>query len=463
MPLVVGVSFRKVGKVYYFDPGEIELHEGDFVVAETARGIEFGEVVLEPREVSEEELVAPLKKVVRIATGQDLDREASNRDRERSAFEICERKITEHGLGMKLLEAECAFDGSQIIFSFSAEGRIDFRELVKDVAGALKTKVQLHQIGVRDEAKLVGGYGGCGRPLCCATFLSNFEPISMKMAKDQSLFLNPAKFSGCCGKLMCCLRYEHEHYKDSQRRLPAVGAILQLENGKARVVDVNVINNMLTLETEDEVQIHIKANQLKLEGICRKHGIACNMAEKNCQALVSDPSMLPDDIDDEDDELDMDIDPSLLDEAPRPPARDNRGQRPPQSRDRSQRPAGQGQNRQSQQGRPARPGRPEKSDKPDRQENDDRARRETDTDDSPIKGVVFRDLVSQQRPQPPTSRSQSGPGSEPKNGGNGSRGNGGGNGSENRGDSKPNQGDRGRRNRNFRNRGRSNKNPGSNS
>ena len=263
MPLVVGVTFRRVGKVYYFDPGQLTLHEGNFVVAETARGVEFGEIVLEPREVPDDELVAPLKRVVRVATGDDLEREASNRERERNAFETCERKIAEHGLAMKLLEAECAFDGSQITFSFSAEGRIDFRELVKDVAGALKTKVQLHQIGVRDEAKLVGGYGGCGRPLCCATFLSNFEPISMKMAKDQSLFLNPAKFSGCCGKLMCCLRYEHEHYKESHKRLPAVGAILEIEQGRVRVIDVNVISNMLTLETEAEVQIHVKAGQLQ--------------------------------------------------------------------------------------------------------------------------------------------------------------------------------------------------------
>ncbi|MCL5104449.1 MAG: stage 0 sporulation family protein [Armatimonadetes bacterium] len=309
MPLVVGVTFRRVGKVYYFDPGEIELHEGDFVIAETARGVEFGEVVLEPRGVPDEELVAPLKRVLRLANGGDLEREAANRDKEKHAYEVCERKIVEHGLAMKLLEAECAFDGSQITFSFSAEGRIDFRELVKDVAGALKTKVQLHQIGVRDEAKLIGGYGGCGRPLCCATFLSNFEPISMKMAKDQSLFLNPAKFSGCCGKLMCCLRYEHEHYKDSQRRLPAVGAIVQLEQGRARVIDVNVINNMLTLETEEEVQIHVPASQLKLEGICRRHGIACNMTEKNCQALLADPDAVPFDEDDNGDE-------EIVDEAP---------------------------------------------------------------------------------------------------------------------------------------------------
>ncbi len=287
MPLVVGVSFRRVGKVYYFDPGELELREGSSVIAETARGMEFAEVVLEPREVSEEELVAPLKKIVRVATGDDLECEGINRDREKRAFEICESRIARHGLPMKLLAAEYAFDGSQVTFSFSADGRVDFRELVKDVAGALKTKVQLHQIGVRDEAKLIGGFGTCGRSLCCATFLSNFDPISMKMAKDQSLFLNPAKFSGVCGKLMCCLRFEHEFYKEAQKRLPAVGAILPLDTGRGKVVDVNAISNVITVQTEDGVQLHVHASSLSLKGLCRRHGIACNMNESNCEQLVA--------------------------------------------------------------------------------------------------------------------------------------------------------------------------------
>ena len=285
MPLVVGVSFRRVGKVYYFDPGELRLQEGDFVIAETARGVEIGEVVIEPREVPDEELVAPLKRVSRVATVEDTDREASNRGREKRAFEVCERKVAEHGLPMKLLDAECAFDGSQITFSFSAEGRIDFRELVKDVAGALKTKVQLHQIGVRDEAKLVGGYGSCGRSLCCATFLSNFEPISMRMAKDQSLFLNPAKFSGVCGKLMCCLNYEHDFYKEAKDSLPAVGAMVQTDRGVGKVVDMNIITGALTIELEDGVTVHVPAKNLNLKGTCRRHGVGCNMQEPNCKAL----------------------------------------------------------------------------------------------------------------------------------------------------------------------------------
>ena len=286
MPLVVGVSFRRVGKVYYFDPGDIQLREGDFVIAETARGVEFGEVVLDPREVPDSELVAPLKRVVRLATGDDLGREAANREREAHAYEVCDRKISEHDLPMKLLEAEYAFDGSQVTFSFSADGRIDFRELVKDVAGILKTKVQLHQIGVRDEAKLIGGYGTCGRPLCCATFLSNFDPISMKMAKDQSLFLNPAKFSGVCGKLMCCLRYEHEFYKDAQKAVPSIGAILQLEEGgRARVIDVNVVSGVVTVQTEEDVQLHIPVSKLQMHGLCRRHGIGCTMSESHCEAI----------------------------------------------------------------------------------------------------------------------------------------------------------------------------------
>ena len=310
MPLVAGVSFRRVGKVYYFDPGELPLREGDFVIAETARGVEFGEVVLEPKNVTEAELVAPLKKIVRLATGDDLEREAANREREAHAYEVCERKIAAHNLPMKLLEAECAFDGSQVTFSFSADGRIDFRDLVKDVAAALKTKVQLHQIGVRDEAKLIGGYGTCGRPYCCATFLNTFAPISMKMAKDQSLFLNPAKFSGVCGKLMCCLRYEHEFYKESQKCLPSVGAILQLEQGRVKVIDVNLISGMITVQTEEDAQLHIPADSIPLNGLCRRHGIGCAMSEPHCEPIRTGAQEV---VADEVDEADADVEPDVVD------------------------------------------------------------------------------------------------------------------------------------------------------
>jgi cell fate regulator YaaT (PSP1 superfamily) len=286
MPLVVGVSFRRVGKVYYFDPGELSLREGDFVIAETARGVEFGEIMIAPREVPENELVAPLKMVIRVATGDDLHRAAANRENERYAYEVCAHKIVEHGLAMKLLDSECSFDGTQITFSFSAEGRIDFRELVKDLAGTLKSKVQLHQIGVRDEAKLIGGYGTCGRELCCKSFLTAFEPISMKMAKDQSLFLNPAKFSGVCGKLMCCLRYEHDFYKDAKERMPAVGAIVSTERGPGKVVDVNVVSGMLTVETEAAATLIIPIGELNLAGCCRRHGVGCPMQGQGCKPLT---------------------------------------------------------------------------------------------------------------------------------------------------------------------------------
>ena len=285
MPLVVGVSFRRVGKVYYFDPGDLKLREGDFVIAETAHGIEFGEVMIEPRDVPEEELIAPLKRILRYATGDDLEREAINRDKERQAMETCERKIAEHGLPMKLIDAEYTFDGSQATFSFTAESRVDFRELVRDLASTLKTKVQLHQVGVRDQAKLIGGFGPCGRSLCCAAFLNAFDPVSMKMAKDQSLFLNPDKFSGVCGKLMCCLRYEHEFYKDAKDHLPAVGAVVPTERGPGKVVDVNVVSGMLTVEMEDEVTLHVHVSDLDLKGCCRRHGLGCEMQEPSCRAI----------------------------------------------------------------------------------------------------------------------------------------------------------------------------------
>lgn len=285
MPCVVGVSFKKAAKQYYFDPGDISLRVGDSVIAETARGTEFGEVTMEPREVVESDLVAPLKRIVRIATEADYEREAANREREKEALEVCQEKINGHALPMKLLSAECAFDGFQVTFYFSAENRVDFRELVKDVAGALKTRVQLLQIGVRDEARLLGGYGSCGRPLCCATFLNGFDPVSMKMAKDQSLFLNPAKFSGVCGKLMCCLRYEHEFYKNVKDRLPVVGADIVTPLGKGKVVDVNYLSETLSVETEEGITVHIPLSKLDLEGCCRKHGHGCAMKDAGCRLL----------------------------------------------------------------------------------------------------------------------------------------------------------------------------------
>jgi len=258
----VGVSFKKVGKVYYFDPNGLDLREGDFVIAATARGIEFGEVMCEPKEVHEDELVAQLKKIVRKATIEDFEREESNRQKEKDAFDICQEKINAHGLPMKLIDVEYCFDGSQIVFYFSADSRVDFRELVKDLAGMFKTKVQLHQVGVRDEAKLFGGLGPCGRHLCCASFLGTFDPVSMKMAKEQCLFLNPIKFSGVCGKLMCCLRYEYPTYKEAKSRLPKLNSIVGTPKGPGKVVDLNIIKESITVEHEDGTVVHYTADDL---------------------------------------------------------------------------------------------------------------------------------------------------------------------------------------------------------
>jgi cell fate regulator YaaT (PSP1 superfamily) len=262
MPLVVGVSFKKAGKIYYFDPSDIELHENDYVIAETARGIEFGQVMIEPKEVQEHEIVQPLKRIVRKASTADVEREESNKRKEKTAYTICQQKIQLHNLPMKLINAEYCFDSSQVTFFFSAEARVDFRELVKDLAGALRTKVQLHQVGVRDEAKIFGGMGPCGRGLCCATFMNGFEPVSMRMAKEQSLFLNPLKFSGICGKLMCCLKYEHSIYKEVKGRLPSVGSFVDTPSGSGKVVEVNVIRESLNVQMEDGSILHILAADL---------------------------------------------------------------------------------------------------------------------------------------------------------------------------------------------------------
>lgn len=222
MPNVVGVRFKRAGKVYYFDPGEFDFNPGEFCVVETARGLEYGEVVSRPREIDDANVVAPLKSVVRKATTEDQERVATNEQFEREAFQVAIEKISTHQLDMKLVDVECTFDGTKILFYFTADGRVDFRELVRDLAGVFKTRIELRQIGVRDEAKMLGGLGPCGRILCCTTFLGDFAPVSIKMAKEQNLSLNPAKISGLCGRLMCCLRFECN--------LPEVLAALNCEN-----------------------------------------------------------------------------------------------------------------------------------------------------------------------------------------------------------------------------------------
>ncbi|NPV93519.1 MAG: stage 0 sporulation family protein [Firmicutes bacterium] len=233
MQTVVGVRFKPAGKVYYFDPGELKLKPSDKVIVETVRGVEFGEVVVGPRSVQEESLVQPLKTVIRQGTKEDEQRVLENQAKEKEAFKTCRDKIQEHGLPMKLIDVEYTFDNSKIIFYFTAEGRVDFRELVKNLAAIFRTRIELRQIGVRDEAKMVGGIGSCGRVLCCCSFLGDFEPVSIRMAKDQNLSLNPIKISGICGRLMCCLKYESESYEGgSNKGAPrAVPMEDEMENG----------------------------------------------------------------------------------------------------------------------------------------------------------------------------------------------------------------------------------------
>jgi cell fate regulator YaaT (PSP1 superfamily) len=251
MPIVVGVAFRRCTRAYWFDPGPLEPAEGADVVVETAKGLDIGHVRIAPTEVAEADLQAPLKRVVRLATKRDLDSVARNRDRAARALQVCGARIRHHRLPMKPLTADFAFDSSQVTVYFSADTRVDFRDLVKDVAGQLRCRVQLLQVGARDQAKMLGGVGTCGRELCCSSFMTDFMPVSMRMAKDQSLFLNPAKFSGACGKLMCCLRYEHEVYVAAKRILPPLGASIETPVGKGRVVGLQMLREQITVQLDD--------------------------------------------------------------------------------------------------------------------------------------------------------------------------------------------------------------------
>jgi len=252
MQTVVGIRFKKAGKIYYFDPNNIPLERGKFVIVETARGLEFGEVVIGPKEVPEEDIVPPLKPVLREATEEDLKKVEENKAREKEAFQICLKKIENHNLPMKLVNVEYTFDNSKIIFYFTAEGRVDFRELVKDLAAVFKTRIELRQIGVRDEAKMVGGLGPCGLFMCCGSFLGEFEPVSIKMAKEQNLSLNPAKISGMCGRLMCCLKYEQEFYEEARKRMPKVNKEVITPRGIGTVMSCNVLNEQVKVKIIQE-------------------------------------------------------------------------------------------------------------------------------------------------------------------------------------------------------------------
>ncbi len=249
---VVGIRFKKAGKIYYFDPDKKWIKKGDFVVVETSRGIEFGQVVVGPKLVKEEEIIQPLKKVLRVATNEDIKRNEENRKKELEAFEICLEKIEKHQLDMKLVDIEYTFDNNKVIFYFTADGRVDFRELVKDLASVFRTRIELRQIGVRDEAKMIGGLGPCGRPMCCSAFLGEFSPVSIKMAKEQKLSLNPSKISGICSRLMCCLNYEHHIYEENMEDLPEVGDKVKAGGRIGVVTDVNPLLKRVKVKHNNE-------------------------------------------------------------------------------------------------------------------------------------------------------------------------------------------------------------------
>ena len=267
MAEVIGVRFKEVGKVYYFDPNGIQMKKGDMAIVETARGVECGEVAMENREIEDKDIVHPLKKMIRKATQGDLKKVEENRKKERHAFEICEKKILDHKLEMKLVDVEYTFDKNIILFYFTADGRVDFRELVKDLASVFRTRIELRQIGVRDEAKMMGGLGICGRPFCCTSFLGEFQPVSIKMAKEQGLSLNPVKISGTCGRLMCCLKYEQAAYSDLLRTTPKNGAVVNTPEGRGVVVDVNLLTGMLKVRMDrapEAAPMSFHAKQVKV-------------------------------------------------------------------------------------------------------------------------------------------------------------------------------------------------------
>ncbi|MFQ8601880.1 MAG: stage 0 sporulation family protein [Anaerovoracaceae bacterium] len=257
---VVGVKFKDAGKLYYFSPGNIKVEAGDNVIVETARGLEFGKVTMGVTKVKESEIVAPLKNIIRIATKSDCSKHEENIAKKEEALRLCQEKINEHKLEMKLIDVEYTFDNSKVVFYFTADGRIDFRELVKDLAAIFRMRIELRQIGVRDEAKMLGGVGNCGRGLCCNTWLSDFEPVSIKMAKVQNLSLNPAKISGICGRLMCCLKFENDVYTHLKKGMPSVGERIKTPDGIAIVTDVNILENeiktRLVLEEADKNENH---------------------------------------------------------------------------------------------------------------------------------------------------------------------------------------------------------------
>lgn len=252
---VVGVRFKKAGKIYYFDPGDLSIQKDDFVIVETVRGVEYGRAVVPRKQVEENDVVLPLKKVVRIADHKDRMIVEENKQAAQEAYDVCNEKVNGHQLDMKLVDVEYTFDRNKVIFYFTADGRVDFRELVKDLASIFRTRIELRQIGVRDEAKMLGGIGPCGRMLCCSTFLGDFDPVSIKMAKDQNLSLNPTKISGLCGRLMCCLKYENDEYEAAKEQLPDLGEIIQTPQGRGKVVGLNILERVLQVELKEQDRV----------------------------------------------------------------------------------------------------------------------------------------------------------------------------------------------------------------
>jgi cell fate regulator YaaT (PSP1 superfamily) len=252
---VVGVRFKKAGKIYYFDPGDLSIEKDDFLIVETVRGVEYGKAVIARKQVEEHDVVLPLKKVVRIADPKDRMIVEENKQAAKEAYEVCNDKVNEHQLDMKLVDVEYTFDRNKVIFYFTADGRVDFRELVKDLAAIFRTRIELRQIGVRDEAKMLGGIGPCGRMLCCSTFLGDFDPVSIKMAKDQNLSLNPTKISGLCGRLMCCLKYENDEYESAKALLPDLGEVIETPQGRGKVVGLNILERVLQVELKEQDRV----------------------------------------------------------------------------------------------------------------------------------------------------------------------------------------------------------------
>lgn len=289
MTKIIGVRFRTAGKIYYFDPKNMEIKRGDHVIVETARGMEYGSVVVGNREVENKSVVQPLKPVLRIATAEDDERVRRNREKEKDALKICQEKIRRHNLEMKLIDAEYTFDNNKILFYFTADGRVDFRELVKDLAAVFKTRIELRQIGVRDETKILGGVGTCGRPLCCHSYLSEFLPVSIKMAKEQNLSLNPTKISGVCGRLMCCLKNEEETYEYLNSQLPGIGdRVTAIDGNKGEVQSVNVLRQTVKviIDVDDEKELReYPVEELKFKPRRRKNNKKDNRQDKELEQL----------------------------------------------------------------------------------------------------------------------------------------------------------------------------------